>query len=648
MKKLNNMLVAYAITLFLLLTSVAYGNDSASYTSGKAFAESLHSSVSLSDGTDIPHYEGSDVEESKLRASELSEEATRKTNDSKDDVGSSILDTQVNSLEYDYRLTEDDPLIKDGNTVVSDPLNIIGGTVSTKSKASEIIETTHTCEESAEAREYTCVRERVIHPKQESKKNDNTYYVHIPWNRVHRTSGTHFLSFAFPADHLELLEVPNGSAPNDTNWGMFKSVEIKADLRDFVRLKDKIPLQEDWHGYDKLGNALFDRSKIGQQYLLSWGSFSALSGGEKNLFLRVSFDPEGNFPEFLVQDRVVLEDAPDADEISDGCKALETLTEQGLCRYGEVRTIEGPGYRSIAFEGKTLRVHRDWWKKEFTYICKSPSKNNCDPFRKQGCEQIRSTCIKREGNVCVDHRKTFLCRSDSKGYEVTGFTGDIPFCLDGSCDDHSWTDNKDFADAMSKMAIFKEMQDDMDAKEATVFKGNEHQCNKDVLGFQDCCQGGGWGDGIGLAKKCSSSEKELRELKDQKQCVYVGTYCAEKILGICVRKKQSYCCFGSKLSKIVHEQGRKQLGIGWGEVEHPDCRPFTVDEIKDIDFSTMDLSELFEDLLNASNLNNMTASTEQMSSKWSSKIKSAKSIKKAKHETTTKAYFGLEGKDASL
>ncbi len=67
MKKLNNMLVAYAITLFLLLTSVAYGNDSASYTSGKAFAESLHSSVSLSYGTDVPHYEGSDVEESKLR-----------------------------------------------------------------------------------------------------------------------------------------------------------------------------------------------------------------------------------------------------------------------------------------------------------------------------------------------------------------------------------------------------------------------------------------------------------------------------------------------------------------------------------------------------------------------------------------------------
>ena len=48
-------------------------------------------------------------------------------------------------------------------------------------------------------------------------------------------------------------------------------------------------------------------------------------------------------------------------------------------------------------------------------------------------------------------------------------------------------------------------------------------------------------------------------------------------------KKTSFCCFGSKLAKIVHEQGRAQISIGWGDAEHPDCRPLTVKELQKIE-----------------------------------------------------------------
>lgn len=619
------------LLVLLLFTAVAYGNDSQSYADGKGFSEVLQSTLSLSDGTDVPYYNGEDVEETQLRASELSELAARQTNDPKDTVGSSVLDAQRTVLEYDDRAEDLQESIDAGNEAIKDPLAIIGGTVSTKKTVSEIIETTHTCEESAEAREYTCVRERVLHPDKSKKKNNKAI-----WLKIATPLGTYYSgSYEIIPNSISVVEVDVGQTITYQTVSQFRSIPIDRSLIQYA--KDLSDWGKNWFLQNEKGFVW--------QFGISNGN---MHWNAPYIVLPVEFNVPDGLDQRFNKTQVVLEDAPDGDSISDSCKSLEAMTDKGLCRYGDVRTIEGPGYRTISYEGQTLRVYRDWWKKEFTYVCKAPSKNNCEPFRKQGCERIDSVCIEREGDVCVNHRKTYLCRTKSKGFEVTGFEGDVPFCLDGNCDDHSWTDNKDFADAMSKMSIFKEMQDDMDAKEATVFKGNEHQCNKDVLGFQDCCQGGGWGDGVGIAKKCSSSEQELRELKDQKKCVYVGTYCAEKVLGICVRKKQSYCCFGSKLSKLVQEQGRQQLGIEWGSSKHPNCRPLTVEEIQAIDFSQIDLSELFADLLQGSNLNNLASSTKQMSSKWSAKIKTATPIKKAKSEKQTYAYFGLEGEDASL
>ena len=44
-------------------------------------------------------------------------------------------------------------------------------------------------------------------------------------------------------------------------------------------------------------------------------------------------------------------------------------------------------------------------------------------------------------------------------------------------------------------------------------------------------------------------------------------------------------------------QGRPQIGLGWGEPKNPLCRGFTLDEIQRIDFSKLDLREVFEDLM---------------------------------------------------
>ena len=118
-----------------------------------------------------------------------------------------------------------------------------------------------------------------------------------------------------------------------------------------------------------------------------------------------------------------------------------------------------------------------------------------------------------------------------------------------------------------------------------------------MINFTNCCTAmSGWGKSMGLSS-CSGEEKNLAKKKEKKLCHYVGKHCAEKgPFGICLRQKQTYCCFASKISRLFHEQGRPQLGKNWGTSKDPDCSAFSVEELTKLDFSKMDLSELYADL----------------------------------------------------
>ena len=114
-------------------------------------------------------------------------------------------------------------------------------------------------------------------------------------------------------------------------------------------------------------------------------------------------------------------------------------------------------------------------------------------------------------------------------------------------------------------------------------------------GFTDCCKDkDSW---FGLSE-CKPAEQALATLRDwgevDGQCHQVGEYCSEKWLSVCVQKKKTYCCFGSALARIIGEQGRQQLGIGWGTPKSPECRGFTPEEFQKLDFDKIDFSEWFE------------------------------------------------------
>ncbi|MHC1699257.1 MAG: conjugal transfer protein TraN [Geobacteraceae bacterium] len=105
-----------------------------------------------------------------------------------------------------------------------------------------------------------------------------------------------------------------------------------------------------------------------------------------------------------------------------------------------------------------------------------------------------------------------------------------------------------------------------------------------------------------MGSGCDQGDIQTGMQKEGKQCHYVGDYCYKKwpLVG-CVQKAKSFCCFNSKMARIIHEQGRPQLQSfqpngGWGVPEAPNCRGLTPDEFQALDFSRIDLSEYFEDV----------------------------------------------------
>jgi hypothetical protein len=103
-------------------------------------------------------------------------------------------------------------------------------------------------------------------------------------------------------------------------------------------------------------------------------------------------------------------------------------------------------------------------------------------------------------------------------------------------------------------------------------------------------------------QRCDSQDIMTSTLNDSKYCHEVGEYCVKKwpLVG-CVQKARGFCCFNSKLARIIHEQGRPQLAGfgpngGWGEPKNPNCRGFLPEEFQALDFNKIDLSEYIEDI----------------------------------------------------
>lgn len=173
----------------------------------------------------------------------------------------------------------------------------------------------------------------------------------------------------------------------------------------------------------------------------------------------------------------------------------------------------------------------------------------------------------------------------------------------------------EFAEAASAMMVLDEAARDMTCTqggtpetgdcqgEIKIFVGQGKECleNGWDTSFFDCCDDSE-GNFLTLSEHCPEASIETVQAKQAGETHYIGTYCKKEIEFVgCVQDAQVYCVFNSKLARIIHEQGRIQLQQfnprgNWGSARSPNCGGFTPEEFQMLDFSRIDLSEVFGDI----------------------------------------------------
>ena len=175
-----------------------------------------------------------------------------------------------------------------------------------------------------------------------------------------------------------------------------------------------------------------------------------------------------------------------------------------------------------------------------------------------------------------------------------GSCGAVRWCVGAGCETVAGQANTGFVEATTRLNMALELGgEEFDRDNLRFFTGKRRACHIKLFGLANCCRNSGLL--VGLAN-CSASERELAEERNAGNTHYLGRYCSKRtFFGACIRRSRAWCVFGSKLGRILHQQARPQLGLGWGS-----CRGFTVAEVERIDFAALDLSEFTQDLMDGS------------------------------------------------
>ena len=186
------------------------------------------------------------------------------------------------------------------------------------------------------------------------------------------------------------------------------------------------------------------------------------------------------------------------------------------------------------------------------------------------------------------------CGAALQDAQAGGACGQVTYCVGADCETVRSQSNTGFVNATTRLNMAVELGgDEFDRRVMRFFAGERRTCHIKLFGLANCCRNSGLLVGLG---DCSASEIELAEERNAGNTYYLGKYCSRKtVFGLCIRYSRAWCVFGSKLGRILQQQGRAQLGIGWGS-----CRGLTVGEVESIDFERLDLSEFTQDLMDGS------------------------------------------------
>jgi conjugal transfer mating pair stabilization protein TraN len=236
--------------------------------------------------------------------------------------------------------------------------------------------------------------------------------------------------------------------------------------------------------------------------------------------------------------------------------------------------------------------------------------SDCSQLEGLGCTFLRENCLS-EDTPCMNVERVYSCPIPpvpSQSGEICD--GDI-FCLNGECDQIDREPNTDFKDAVVALNAIAQAGKEFDPNNLTVFRGEAMSCTKTIFGLTNCCVP----RGFPLLGGCSAGDAALKERREKGECTYVGTWCSSRFLGICLQRRERHCCFLSKISRILQEQGRPQIGKAWGAPRDEQCLGFTIAEFQQLDLSRMDFSEVYAEFTEAARLPEELATVTSMQAK---------------------------------
>ena len=191
------------------------------------------------------------------------------------------------------------------------------------------------------------------------------------------------------------------------------------------------------------------------------------------------------------------------------------------------------------------------------------------------------------------------CTAGLDEADTGGACGAVIYCVGAGCETVESQANTGFLEATTKLNMVMELGgEEFDRAELRFFAGERRACRIRWGGLANCCKDKG--PLVGLAG-CTEEERRLATERHAGNTHYLGERCAKRVFGVCIKRERVWCVFGSKLGRILHQQARPALGLGWGS-----CRGFTVAEVERIDFAALDLSEFADDLLDTSRAPSVT------------------------------------------
>jgi len=376
-----------------------------------------------------------------------------------------------------------------------------------------------------------------------------------------------------------------------------------------VSLSGRLPANLDCHGLQ--GTVIKVNSRNPNTYIDTMNYPSCSSGS--NLNVHVSNTKRRGIVDIDMQiditsSHIVQEPQ---DRWVDECAALRSAS---ICAFKDEHCTGPQSTRNI----QGIPVTRECWEKEAQYQCGGGASTlACQAYRDQGCEQINSVCQNKSDGGCSLYQQTFRCPT-KQCTDVGVICNGQTYCLTGDCIKQQKQADPDFQKGVTGLSVVNEASKSYaqnPGAQFPIFSGQVKTCNRDLLGFANCCADSGWGFDLHLAQ-CDNEAKELGKAKENSLTVYIDSN-DDCVLGLCSHKKR-YCVFPSKLARIVQEQGRhEQLHIPFGNFDQPDCRGITPGEFARLNLSQVDFSEIYAEISQKAQFENQDHLNQRIKDKMS-------------------------------